>query len=91
MENKDSSKLLHTASIINREKIEITGAVEVLSSTDTNIVARICDYVMEIYGSGLRVAKLVPENGELIVTGKINDVKYDSKINKKTFLGKVFK
>ena len=47
------------------------------------IIARVCDFVMIIYGKNLRVSKLVPEEAFLSVTGEINGVKYESKVQKK--------
>ena len=91
MENIKSEIKLHTANIYNREKIDIVGVVEVLSSTETEVIAKVCDYMMQIYGSGLRVSKLDPEEKLLTICGKIDGIKYEKKINKKSFLGKVFK
>ena len=91
MENIKSEIKLHTANIYNREKIDIVGVVEVLSSTETEVIAMVCDYMMQIYGSGLRVSKLDPEEKLLTICGKIDGIKYEKKINKKSFLGKVFK
>ncbi|MBQ8425771.1 MAG: hypothetical protein IJX17_07160 [Clostridia bacterium] len=82
---------INTVNIYNREKMEVTGVVEVLSSTETEIIARIFDQIMVIVGKGLRVSKLVPEEKFLCIVGNINGLKYESKVNKKSFLGKVFK
>lgn len=77
--------------IFNREKMEISGATEVLSSTETEVIARIVDCVMVISGSGLRVSKLIPEEKYLCIVGNISGLKYENKVTKKSFFGKVFK
>ena len=91
MENVKSEIKLHTANIYNREKIEIVGVVEILSSSENQVIAKVCDYITEIYGSGLKVSKLDPEEKLLTICGKIDGLKYEKKLNKKSFLGKVFK
>lgn len=91
MENNKSEIKVHTVSIYNREKMDIVGVVEVISSTANEIIAKVCDYVMQIYGSNLRVSKLDPENSLLCICGKIDGIRYDKHINKKSFLKKVFK
>ena len=91
VQKKETQKRVHSVNIYNREKMEIVGAVEVVSSTESEIIARVCDFVMIIYGKNLRVSKLVPEEAFLSVTGEIIGVKYESKVQKKSFFGKVFK
>ena len=86
MENNKSEIKIHTANIYNREKMDIVGVVEVVSSTATEITTKVCDYVMQIYGSNLRVSKLDPENKLLCICGKIDGIKYDKRINQKSFL-----
>lgn len=93
MENISEKSLAksHLVNIYNREKMDITGVTEVISSTEKEIFARLQNVVMTIQGSDLRVVKLIPEEELLSVTGKINALRYDTKINKKSFMSKVFK
>lgn len=77
--------------LYNREKLEVTGVTEVLSSTDKEIVTKIQNVIFIITGSELRVVKLLPEESFLSVSGKIDGLKYDAKLNKKSFMSKVFK
>lgn len=81
----------HSVNIFNREKIEIVGAIEVLSSTDKEIVAKLQDNFIFVTGLGLKITKLVPEDTLLIASGNIVGVRYESKLSKKSFLKKVFK
>ena len=82
---------LHTANIFNREKLEIIGVNQVISSTPTEVLINVCDYMMQVFGSNLTVTKLDPEQKFLSITGKIDGIKYDKKLTKKSFFGKVFK
>ena len=88
---KEVTKKVHTVNIFDREKIDIVGAIEVVSSTETEVIAKVNDFVMVVYGKDLRVAKFVPEEIFLGITGNIDGVKYESKAQKKSFFGKVFK
>ena len=77
--------------LYNREKLEVTGITEVLSSTEKEIITKIQNVILVIFGSDLRVVKLVPEDTFLSVIGKIDGLRYETKLNKKSFMSKVFK
>ena len=89
--NEKSDIKVNMVTIYNREKMEILGASEVLSSTQNEVIARVCDSLMIITGTELRVSKFVPEDKVLGIVGTVNAVKYENKVSKKSFLGKVFK
>lgn len=89
--NIKTVKKSHTVNIFNKEKIEIVGATEVLSSTEKEIIAKIQDFSIIISGVNLSISKLVPEEELLVATGNIFGLKYESKLSKKSFLKKVFK
>ncbi len=93
MDNKNQKALtkVHSVEILSREKINIVGAVEVLSSTDKEATIKLEDGYMVICGVGLTILKLIPEAKELSFEGKIEGIKYISKLTKKSFFGKVFK
>ena len=91
MDNNKVESVIHTANIYNREKIDIIGVSEVFSSTSNEVIAKVCDYIMQINGSNLRISKLLPEEKFLSIYGKIDAIKYDKHLNKKSFIGKVFK
>ena len=78
-------------SIYNRAKIEMTGVLEIVSSTDREVYVKLDDSLALIVGEGLTITKLIPENELISVSGKINGLSYVSKQNKKSILGKVFK
>lgn len=81
----------NTLKMYNRERLELTSASQVISSTEKEVVAKLIDSYIYIYGTNLTISKLVPEEGTLVVTGTIFGIKYENKINKKSFMSKVFK
>ena len=81
----------HSVNISGRDKIEVLGATEILSSTDKEIIAKLQDSYIFVLGSGLVVSKLVPEEAILVATGNITGLRYENKLTKKSFLKKVFK
>ena len=77
--------------IVGRKKIELTGAIEVLSSTEKEVIVKLEGSYMRIVGEKLKILKLIPNEKSLAISGEINGLSYMSKLSKKSFLGKVFK
>ena len=88
---KTLAKTNHFVNIINREKIEVQGASEVMSSTDKEIIAKLQDSFIFVTGTNLSILKLVPEEMLLVASGTISGVRYENRLTKKSFLKKVFK
>lgn len=91
IDSKLISKKNHKVIVDGRDKIEVTGAVEVLSSTEKEIVAKLQDSCIFILGTNLSITKLSPEDAILYASGNINGLKYENRLTKKSFLKKVFK
>ena len=89
--SKNLAKSNHSVSILNKEKIEIVGASEVMSSTDKEIIAKLQDAYIFVNGTNLSISKLVPEETLLVASGNISGLKYENRLTKKSFLKKVFK
>ena len=81
----------HTLSIFNRERLDVTSALEILSSSEKEVFVRLEKEVLQILGEDLKINKLIPESQTLSVTGKINGINYISKMAKKSIFKKVFK
>ena len=77
--------------IFDRQKIEVQGALEIISSTEKEIYIKLLNGVMIISGEVLTILKLLPEEETLIVSGQIDGVNFKSKLTKKSIFGKVFK
>ncbi len=90
----DDKQILNSqnVNIFNREKIELNGAVEVVSSTEKEVFAKLeggCR--VQVTGEKLTISKLSPEDKFLCVIGKISGVMFLTAPTKRSFLKKVFK
>ena len=77
--------------IYDRQRIEIVGALEIISSTEKEIYIKVSGGVMIVLGAGLTITKLIPEEESLLISGQINGVNFKSRLTKKSLFGKVFK
>ena len=81
----------HTLSIFNRERLDVTSALEILSSSEKEVFVRLEKEILQVFGEDLKINKLIPESKTLNITGKINGINYISKMAKKSIFKKVFK
>lgn len=94
--NKMDVKSVVNQNIIieNREKISVTGVIDIHSFDDELVIAQTDLGILTVKGDDLKMNKLNLENNELIIEGKIIAVAY-SDINsngKKTgIMNKLFK
>lgn len=77
--------------LLEREKLNVVGAIEVLSATDKEATIKLDGCYLCVTGSGISIVKLVPEEKFLSLSGHIDGINYISKLTKKSFFGKVFK
>ena len=78
----------------NREKLNITGVLDVLSFDDQIIIVETELGMLTVKGDNLRINKLSIDTSEVIVEGEIISLTYSNKdLDKKneSFLGKIFK
>ena len=79
----------------NRQKINITGATDVLSFDDQVVIVETELGLLTIKGENLRINKLSLDSSEVIVEGQIYNLAYsDSTINDNKvngFFNKIFK
>lgn len=79
----------------NREKLNITGIVDVLSFDDQVIIVETELGLLTIKGEDLKINKLSIDTSDFIVEGKINSLIYsatDTNMNKgKNILSRIFK
>lgn len=73
MENIKRTHSLH----LENGNLKINGVVEVSSFDDGEIKVALESRALLIKGSELNVAKLSIEEGQLVITGKINEIAYD--------------
>ncbi|MDD3223319.1 MAG: sporulation protein YabP [Clostridium sp.] len=75
-EDKKSNVLLE-----NRKRLSITGVKEVISFNDEIIVLTTNLGLLTIKGNELKMNKLDVQNGDMIITGKINSCIYSASEN----------
>ena len=94
MEDKKQTKITNQSVMLeNREKMTVTGVIDIHSFDDELVLAQTELGILTIKGEDLKMNKLNLENNELIVEGRINLFAYsDTPGTKKTgFMNKLFK
>lgn len=95
MEDKKVNKVVTEQNIVieNREKISISGVIDIHSFDDELVLAQTDLGILTIKGDDLKMNKLNLENNELIVEGKIMAVAYSdiASSKKNGFMNKLFK
>lgn len=93
----DSKKINSFQNIVleNREKLNITGILDVFSFDDQIIIVETELGLLTIKGNDLKINKLSIDTSDFVVDGKINSLIYsdsDTSIKKnKNILSKIFK
>jgi sporulation protein YabP len=67
----------------NRKKLSITGVNEVISFNDQAIILTTNLGSLTLKGKNLKMNKLDVQNGDVMITGKINSFEYAEKENTK--------
>lgn len=90
-----SSTIIQNIILENREKLTISGVLDVLSFDDQVVIVETDLGLLTIKGENLRINKLSLDTTEVIVEGKISSLSYSDKSLDKnsstSFLGKIFK
>ena len=89
-----SSTVIQNLVLENREKLSISGVLDVLSFDDQVVIVETELGLLNIKGDNLRINKLSIDTSEVIVQGDIYSLVYSEKdVNKKgtSLIGKIFK
>lgn len=91
----NSNNIIQNLILENREKLTITGVVDVLSFDDQIVIVETQLGLLTIKGEELRINKLSLDSSEVIIDGEIFNLGYsEAGVNKKSsgsILGKIFK
>ena len=90
----NNSNVVQNLILENREKLTITGVVDVLSFDDQIVIVETQLGLLTIKGEDLRINKLSLESLEVIIEGQIFNLGYSDdnlKKNSGSLLGKIFK
>lgn len=94
MDDKKISKPLNQTLLLeNREKLCVSGVIDVESFNDQSIIAITNIGVLIIRGEELHINKLNLDSNELVVEGDIFSLEYSDgeTVKSKSFFGKMFK
>lgn len=93
--NISQSNIIQNLVLENREKLSISGVLDVLSFDDQIVILETELGLLTVKGENLRINKLSLDTAEVIVDGEIYNLGYSEKdIDKKNgggILGKIFK
>ena len=90
----NNSNVVQNLILENREKLTITGVVDVLSFEDQIVIVETQLGLLTIKGEDLRINKLSLDSLEVIIEGQIFNLGYSDdnlKKNSVSLLGKIFK
>lgn len=94
-ERKNVTNVIQNLVLENREKLSISGVLDVLSFDDQVVIVETELGLLTIKGEDLRINKLSIDTSEVIVEGEIYNLAYsEENADKKSsggFLGKIFK
>ena len=90
---KDNNTSIQNLILENREKLTISGVIDVLSFDDQIVILETELGMLTIKGEDLRINKLSIDTQDVIIEGNINTLTYSDKEEKKNgiLLGKIFK
>lgn len=81
-----------TLVIENKSHTRISGVQEVLTATDKGVLVKLFTVgAIQLFGSGLKVEKLSPEEKLLVLSGTISKVEYIAELGGKGFFKRLFK
>lgn len=89
MENKPLKE--HKLEITNRNFLKITGIERVDSITDKETSMKVMGGGLSITGINLKAETLSVENGVMVLSGLVENVKYVNKKEKVGFIKRIFK
>ena len=77
--------------LVNRNDLSITGVEKVISFSPNEVNLLTLDCEMKILGRELQTVKLDEENGDLVISGVIESIKWSDKKEKQSLLKRIFK
>lgn len=89
-----SSAVIQNLVLENREKLSISGVLDVLSFDDQIVILETELGLLNVKGENLRINKLSIDTSEVIIEGEVYNLSYSEKSSdkgKSSLLGKIFK
>lgn len=92
--NNFTNNIVQNLVLENREKLSISGVLDVLSFDDQIVILETELGLLTVKGENLRINKLSLDTAEVIIEGEISSLSYSQKSIEKssgTLLSKIFK
>lgn len=91
--NKINKKQSHIINIDNRQKIDITGVIDVITFNEQSVILNTVLGELSIKGKNMKVNKLNVDNGDMSIEGEMQSLTYVSKEirEKESLVKKLFK
>ncbi len=89
-----SNTVIQNLVLENREKLSISGVLDVLSFDDQVVIVETDLGLLNVKGENLKINKLSIDTSEVVIEGDVSSMAYsDKEIDKKgaSLLGKIFK
>ena len=89
-----SSAVIQNLVLENREKLSISGVLDVLSFDDQVVILETELGLLNVKGENLHINKLSIDTSEVVIEGEVYNLSYSEKSldkNKSSLLGKIFK
>ena len=77
----EKNKINENLTLINRKSLKLEGIIEVNSSSDTLVSAKLKDTVISITGQNLHITRLDVNLGFLDIDGNVDSIKYGKNAN----------
>ena len=90
----NSTNVIQNIILENREKLSISGVLDVLSFDDQIVILETELGLLTVKGENLRINKLSLDTSEVVVDGEIYNLGYSEKDNNQksgSFFGKIFR
>ncbi len=90
----NSTNVIQNIILENREKLSISGVLDVLSFDDQIVILETELGLLTVKGENLRINKLSLDTSEVVVDGEIYNLGYSEKENSQksgSFFGKIFR
>ena len=90
----NSTNVIQNIILENREKLSISGVLDVLSFDDQIVILETELGLLTVKGENLRINKLSLDTSEVVIDGEIYNLGYSEKENSQksgSFFGKIFR
>jgi len=94
MEDRKRAPSRHSVQIDRRENITVSGVIDVISFDEESVIGETEMGIIIIKGANLHVKRINLENGELVVSGEVDGIDYESPgsgAKAKSLMGRLFR